>query len=376
MKDAVVLGMTIPHLGRAVWQRSLQPFQAALSLLSGQAFSLLSIRSDLSGWALDHEALALQWIAEFLGITAKVNYGLSVRARQCCHYTSQFILMGQQWLGSRNRISVDYYHGLPGSEKVFTEVYRGLQRHHAALSRVRVSHLRMEQAVLESGIDPGKVHRIPIGINLDYFTMQTRQSRQDARRILGLPESAVVVGSFQKDGIGWGEGMEPKYIKGPDIFLKVVEQLKPDIPELHVLLSGPSRGYIKDGLARLGVPCRHVYPRRYEDVGWLYQTLDLYLVTSRDEGGPKAVLESMASGIPLVTTRVGQAADLIEHERNGWIADIDDVEGLAYWARHVIDRRDSIGSVLASGRNVSESQSYGSQLSLWKKFFTGYVENV
>ena len=61
------------------------------------------------------------------------------------------------------------------------------------------------------------------------------------------------------------------------------------------------------------------------------------MVASRDEGGPRAVLESMATGVPLVTTRVGQAADLVEHGVNGWMVDVEAVEALAASIEHVAE---------------------------------------
>ena len=330
----------------------------------------------MSGWVLEEEAMQLRRIAIGLGIHARMNYSLSARAAQCCHYTSQFVLRNRRHFDTTNRVSIDYFHGLPGTTDVFTEVYEGLRRHHAAISRVRVSHSRMEQVVLESGIDPAKVRQIPIGINPDSFTVQTPASRQAVRRQLDLPDSAVVVGSFQKDGVGWGEGCEPKLIKGPDLFLRAVELLKPRIPELCVLLSAPSRGYVKEGLTRLGVPYRHVFPKRYEEIGRLFQALDLYLVTSRDEGGPKAILESMASGVPLVTTRVGQANDIVKHGQNGWMVDTGDVEGLAYWAGYVLESHSSLAPVLDRARRTAEQHSYEAQTPLWRSFFDKFVEHA
>ncbi len=50
------------------------------------------------------------------------------------------------------------------------------------------------------------------------------------------------------------------------------------------------------------------------------------MIASRQEGGPKAALEAMATGVPLVTTRVGQAADLVEDGANGWMVEVEDVE--------------------------------------------------
>jgi len=323
---------------------------------------------------LEEEAIEFRRIAERLGIRTRCNYGLSVNAGQCVHYTSQFVLRDPRYFSTRNRVSVDYFHGLPSSAPIFAEVADAFRRHHQALTRVRVSHSRMEQVVLQSGIEPSKVHRIPIGINLSYFTVPTSAQRATARDRLRLPGSAVLVGSFQKDGVGWGEGMEPKLIKGPDVFLQVIERLKSRIPELYVVLSGPSRGYVKAGLEKLGVPYRHLQLKQYADVGLLYRALDLYMVTSRDEGGPKAILESMASGVPLVTTRVGQAVDLVEHSHNAWMVESEDVEGLAHWAWHAIDCRSSLEPVLRLARQAAEMQSYEAQASLWQRFFEGYVE--
>ena len=45
-------------------------------------------------------------------------------------------------------------------------------------------------------------------------------------------------------GVGWGDGLEPKLIKGPDVLLQTVALLRQRIPELFVLLSGPARGYV------------------------------------------------------------------------------------------------------------------------------------
>ena len=46
-----------------------------------------------------------------------------------------------------------------------------------------------------------------------------------------------MVGSFQKDGVGWAEGLEPKLIKGPDVLVAALELLKAEVPELFVVLT-------------------------------------------------------------------------------------------------------------------------------------------
>src|SRR5204862_205248 len=161
------------------------------------------------------------------------------------------------------------------------------------------------------------------------FTPQTPATRAEARAALGLPADAFVVGSFQKDCVGWAEGTEPKLIKGPDVLLEAMRLLHERRPELHLLLSGPARGYVRAGLERLGIPYVHRRIERYEEIARVYAALDAYVVPSRQEGGPKGVLEAMAAGVPVVSTRVGQAKELILDGENGRLVDVDAAEALA-----------------------------------------------
>jgi glycosyltransferase involved in cell wall biosynthesis len=233
----------------------------------------------------------------------------------------------------------------------------------------------MKDYILESGIDPAKVFVIPIGVNLSLFRFKDTNLYTQLRAQLGIPENSFVIGSFQKDGVGWGEGMEPKLVKGPDIFVKTIEKLKSSIPELIVLLIGPARGYVKSSLGQLGVRYIWLEKQAYSQICRYYSALDLYLVCSRQEGGPKAVLESMASGIPLVTTRVGQAMDLVMHGENGWMVDAEDVDGLAYWANYVYQNRGAtLNATLQNGRITAEKNSYSVQVPLWQEFMRGFVE--
>ncbi|MDP2933318.1 MAG: glycosyltransferase family 4 protein, partial [bacterium] len=254
------------------------------------------------------------------------------------------------------------------------QVYTALSKHHERISRIQVSHSQMREAILQTGIEPAKVFLIPIGVNLDFFPFGSAETKIAARHKFNIPQSAFVIGSFQKDGVGWEEGLEPKLIKGPDILTRTLKQLKKTIPELFVLLVGPARGYVKVDLERLGIPYRDLLWQPYPEVGQLFSTLDLYLVTSRQEGGPKAVLESMASGVPLVTTRVGQAMDLVRHGENAWMVDVEDVDGLAYWAKFVYEHENAgLDAVLQAGRATAEANSYTAQLPLWEKFMEGFV---
>lgn len=340
-------------------------------------YSRLILYGDSVGWSLDWDMRELARISRRLGVRLARPIWKHAATPQSFFFASQFFLEDDAWVRFLpGRIAFSYFHGVPNTGDVLMDrVYNGLRAHHEHITRVQVTHSEMRDVTLSTGIDPSKVFTIPIGINLDYFPRQTPEAKKHNREKLGIPQSAFVVGSFQKDGVGWGDGREPKLIKGPDIFLDTIRRLKPDIPDLYVLLTGPARGYVKHGLEEMGVPYKHTYYKHYPEVAKMFAALDLYIVASRQEGGPKAVLESMASGVPLVTTRVGQAMDIVKHGVNAWMTDVENAEALAAFALlvHRADR-DSLNAVLNAGRATAEANSYDSQTEMWASFMNGFVE--
>jgi len=341
-----------------------------------QPHSRLILVSDTASWVIDEEMRAISSVATSLGIKVAEPCWERGSRQQSIFYGSQFYLLSDDWLHSSHRIGVAYFHGKPGTGiPEFNELFNKVKRHHDRLARIQVSHSEMRDILLTTGIAPAKLHLIPIGINLSLFKPQTAELKRQFRNKYDIPQSATVVGSFQKDGVGWGDGLEPKLIKGPDTFVNAMAALKARIPELYVVLSGPARGYVKAGLEKHGIPYRHFNLPRYADIGELFQTLDLYMITSRQEGGPKAVLESMASGIPLVTTRVGQAMDMVRHGENGWMTDVDDVEGLVHWAQWSLAHSEERTRTVSAGLSTAAENEYSQQAPLWKKFLNGFVSD-
>ena len=343
--------------------------------LGWRNYSRLILVGDESGWSLDDDMRNLRMACATIGVeTASGGWEAAAR-KQGVFYASQFVLLNPP-PDRGHRTCFAYFHGRPGSGPTeFDEVFENLRRTRDRWARIQVSHSEMRDVVLSSSIEPDKVRLIPIGIRLEKFSMGTDKSRQAMRKRLGIPGNAFVAGSFQKDGNGWGEGLEPKRIKGPDVLVETLRALKGRIPELVVLLSGPARGFVKRGLAEAGIPFRHVYAKSYGEIPALYHALDVCLVASRQEGGPKAVLESMASGVPLVTTRVGQAMDLVRNGVNGFMVAVEDVEGLAHSVERVRGLDGAARTALRqAARATAEANSWDRQGPLWRDFLSGIVE--
>jgi len=339
--------------------------------------SRLFVTFDAAGWVLEYEARQLERTAASLGVRLAPDEWAGAVGDQSVFHLSQFTLLLGDFEKRGNRLGVSYFHGRPGTPGMpeFDACFRTLRRRHEDLDRVQVTNRAMEELVLETGLAPEKVHRIPIGIDVETFALRSPSDVASARHALRLPDAAFVVGSFQKDGVGWGEGLEPKLIKGPDVLLSAMECLRARVPELVVLLTGPARGYVRAGLERLGIPHRHVLLPGVDAVAQAYDAIDVCVVTSRDEGGPRAVLEAMATGVPLVSTRVGQAADLVRHGENGWLTDVGDVDGVVEWAARVREAgEEELARIRAAARTTAEQSSYVELRPRWRDLLSGFVE--
>ena len=299
-------------------------------------------------------APGVDWVIDQVGasITSEVSRQFSLRAsvmRSPRWHVGDIIHYGDVWSflkslegtwNKHNTVVATVFHGdrdnrYPQLALAMDQLVNGAD----AAERVVTASRLMERRLHSWGLPREKVVRIPLGVDLTLFVPPSVHQRAASRERFGIPSDAVCIGSFQKDGHGWSDGLEPKLIKGPDVFLDVIKRLK-EAYNLCVLLSAPARGFVKRGLTQLGVPYVHTYLPAYGDIVALYQCLDLYLVTSREEGGPAAILEAQACGVPVVSTRVGMAPEVIQSGVNGFLAEPDDPESLAILAASVMDARD------------------------------------
>ena len=164
---------------------------------------------------------------------------------------------------------------------------------------------------------------VPYAYDADIFGPSglTAPRRDELRGQLGILPGEFVVGNFMRDTLGLNLSC-PKPEKGADLFLEMVGELRRRGVPVHVLLAGPRRHWLRQRLAQREIPATfvgqavagddvdiNVLPLR--EVAALYHLLDLCLITSRHEGGPRAILEAAASRIPLVSTPVGLAQDIV-----------------------------------------------------------------
>ena len=236
-------------------------------------------------WAVFDEGSNI--IQNLEGLSARLSTVVYGIRNSIVHYGSINTFMSDTRIRlphKSNKVVVTWFHVVPDAPII--------KRAKEADTHVDCWHTSCQSTyrqMLDMGIPSEKIVIIPIGLDLSVYTPVTADSRNAIRKSLGIPDQAIVIGSFQKDGEGWGEGNTPKWIKGPDFFCDIIETIAKKTPNIYVLLTGPARGYVKNRLTAAGIPFKHLMLKEAYEVGPYYHALDYYFVASREEGGPKAL---------------------------------------------------------------------------------------
>tara|TARA_B100000131_G_scaffold275339_1_gene277882 strand:+ start:1222 stop:2145 length:924 start_codon:yes stop_codon:yes gene_type:complete len=125
-----------------------------------------------------------------------------------------------------------------------------------------------------------------------------------------LDLDSYLIGSFQRDTEG-KDLISPKLSKGPDQFIKIIKEYKEKNKKIGVILAGKRRNFIIENLERLDIPFNYFEMVDFKELNELYNCLDLYIVSSRYEGGPQAVMECAITRTPIISTDVGVASEIL-----------------------------------------------------------------
>lgn len=136
------------------------------------------------------------------------------------------------------------------------------------------------------------------------------ETKQRLRKKYNLPETSYLIGSFQRDTEG-NDLISPKLEKGPDILAAAIEKWSKEKQNLHVVLAGWRRQYIINRLSFANIPFSYFERPKQQTINELYQTLDLYPVTARCEGGPQSLIECGLLNVPVVSRDVGIASQVL-----------------------------------------------------------------
>jgi glycosyltransferase involved in cell wall biosynthesis len=228
--------------------------------------------------------------------------------------------------GTRPPIVVHTFHGhvLRGYfDPLRTHVFRRLERSLArsATALVAVSP-EVRDDLVELGVAPReKFTVIRLGIELDERVGSGANGRAETRRLLGIPPDRFTVG-----WIGRMTG-----VKRTDDVLLVLQSLRERGVDacLCMVGDGPDRDDVEERAHELGIARDCLFLGYQEDVAPFYAALDTLVLPSGNEGTPVSAIEALASGRPVVATRVGGVPDVVRDGEDGFLVEPGDVEGMA-----------------------------------------------
>lgn len=173
--------------------------------------------------------------------------------------------------------------------------------------------------LVELGVAPRrKFVVIPLGIPLEE-RLGGPEAGLDLRHAYGIPEHAFVV--------GWVGRMTG--VKDTGALLRIAAALRARGIDavLCMVGDGPERERLEQLAHDLGI-ARSVYFAGYQvEVAPFYSLFDAFLLPSVNEGTPVSAIEALASGTPVVATRVGGVPDVVRDGIDGFLVESGDLAG-------------------------------------------------
>jgi glycosyltransferase involved in cell wall biosynthesis len=157
------------------------------------------------------------------------------------------------------------------------------------------------------GVDADRIIAIPNGISVERFTAVTPDRKSHLRAALGLPLSALLMIYTGRLAVS----------KGVMTLIEVWREIAADHPGAHLVIVGTGSGSfddcepaLRDFIAAHSLSNRVTLTGSVPGVHEYLQACDLFVFPSDYEGFSLSILEAMCVGLPMVTTRVGIAAEL------------------------------------------------------------------
>lgn len=200
--------------------------------------------------------------------------------------------------------------GTAGRARAYLWLQRRALRRFDAVVSVSVP---LAERMRAGGVPAARIHVLPNG----FAPRADPLDRAAARAALGLGDERA---------IGWVGRLSIE--KGGDVAVEAMAKLGDRASRLVVIGEGPEAEPLRARALALGVADRIRWFGALADAGRYFGAFDAFLLSSRTEGTPMALLEAMAAGLPIVATRVGGVPDVVD-ERSAWLVPSEDPGAIA-----------------------------------------------
>lgn len=174
---------------------------------------------------------------------------------------------------------------------------------------ISVSRQNIDEGLAMGFFTEDKVSLIHSGVDLEKYRNATFDP--ELKQQLGIPAQARVVGKIAC--------FKPQ--KNPLAFVEVAAKINRQKPDVHFILVGDGimRGEIEAAVTKAGLShCFHL-PGWRRDIEQIVKIFSVSVLTSRWEGLPRVIPESLSAGVPVVVTRAGGSAEAVIDGETGFV---------------------------------------------------------
>ncbi len=144
-----------------------------------------------------------------------------------------------------------------------------------------------------------------------------------------------------------------------EVFARVARSMP---ARLMLIGDGPDRSTAEYLAARHGVQDRVHFLGKQDNVNELLPLADLMLMPSEMESFGLAALEAMACSVPTIATRVGGVPELVEHDRNGLLFGVGDIEGMSAAAIKLLNDQPRLTAMAVAARKTAQDHFCASRI--------------
>lgn len=227
-------------------------------------------------------------------------------------------------------------HNLEFTDKPGLRRILGLPRRRRAMIREVAAVIAMSQPIFDElrsiGVQEKRIARIPMGVDMSRF----RPAESNEHR------------SSLRARLGWGDRFTMAFVGGlterkrPHLFIEALAILRRHGLDAQVAFIGPVHDApyvesIKQRSDELRISDRVIWHGFSADISELLRACDCFALPSSNEGMPAAMVEAMASGLPVIATPISGATDLIDEGRTGYFIEPTAEDFARVWRDYIED---------------------------------------
>ena len=164
------------------------------------------------------------------------------------------------------------------------------------------------------------------------------------RKQFSIPDHAVTIGIVGR----------LTAIKNHALFIEIAKEMLNFRDDLHFLIIGDGelQPDLQNQVHRAGIHKNVHFVGWIKQIAKIYAAIDILLMTSKNEGTPVSIIESLYFATPVIASNIGGVPDLIEHGKNGFLVNSFEVKDFIIYIDRLIQDRELYHNIADKGRHT------------------------